>query len=92
MSEPTESPVPAPTVSTASSTKPDPGPTDPEMRIPWSPAGAAGAVAFIVIMVGGSIPFLMQSGDFAVILMSVLFIFFASAVAGAIVYTSTLDG
>lgn len=76
----------------APQTDADPGPTDPEIKIPWSPVGAAGMVGVIVVMVGGSLPILLQSGDFSVVVMSVLFIFFASAVAGAIVYTSTLDG
>ncbi len=77
---------------TPSAAAPDPGPTDPPLKIPWSPVGAFGMVAVIVLMVGGALPILLQSGDLAVIVMSVAFIFFASAVAGAIVYTSTLEG
>lgn len=81
-----ETPAAAPT------SMPDPGPTDGEISIPWNPAGAAMGGLVVVIMVGGSLPFLFQSGSLAIVLMSVLFIGFASLLAGAIVYTSTLGG
>lgn len=71
---------------------PEPSSADPEITIPWRPHGFAMGALVVVLMVGGSIPFLLQSGSLAVVLMGVLFIFFASAIAGAIVYTSTLDG
>lgn len=71
---------------------PDPGPTDGEFKIPWNPVGAALGGAVVLVMVGGSLPFLLESGSLAVVLMSVLFIGFASMLAGAIVYTSTLEG
>jgi hypothetical protein len=82
----------SPDSSTPPANLPDPGPTDPPMSIPWSPLGAFGMVSVVVLMVGGALPMLLQSGSMAVIVMGVLFIFFASSVAGAIVYTSTLDG
>lgn len=64
---------------------------DPEITIPWNPGGALAGSIVVLLMVGGSLPFLWQSGSLAIILMGVLFIFFASAIAGAIVYASTLE-
>ena len=81
---------PAPARRVPSEPAPAPAPPPPRTRVPWSPLGLAMALALIGTLMVVVVPVLLHSGDVGVIAHGLAFLLTGGAVAGALLYVSTL--
>lgn len=87
---PADTPVPAPPRTAPAPGEPAASAAPARARLPWSPLGIAMALLFAGTLLVVVVPVLLHSGEAGVVAHGLAFLLTGSAVAGAILYTSTL--